>query len=208
MTTTWSKLGGHKLAQYALDTLLCNSRAGCTYHNIDHVSDMYKFLEETHEPYDEALDWAVLFHDLVYDAQPEKEFRSAQLWRSASFKYRELDAIRVKVYDLILLTVDHKVGPHELDPSASAIVRADLSGLSHRDSTFCNYAKILQESVNLYKSPAIDFANGNILFMLGLSERVKNNIQTDPIHRDFYKKVLLGIEQTVNLSIIISGLKP
>jgi len=57
-----------------------NAIQGCEYHNNDHIEDMYKYLHDANEPYDEALDWAIMFHDVVYDTESEKEARSAELF--------------------------------------------------------------------------------------------------------------------------------
>ncbi len=48
------------------------------YHNQQHLIDMYNFLEERNVPYSKELDIAILFHDIIYDKNPNKEQRSAE----------------------------------------------------------------------------------------------------------------------------------
>jgi len=74
---TWSRIQNTELATEAYVLMNENEMAGCQYHNNQHIEEMYQYLEDTDEPYDEALDWVVMFHDVVYDEKPEKEARSA-----------------------------------------------------------------------------------------------------------------------------------
>lgn len=84
----WSKIQNTELAGEALLLITQNAWNGCEYHNLLHVDEMYEYLEENNEPYDEALDWAILFHDIVYDNQPDKESRSASKFHEMQQKYR------------------------------------------------------------------------------------------------------------------------
>ena len=68
----WTKIQDTELAVAAWEIIDKNEAWGCDYHNGWHVLEMYKYLVKTNEPYDECLDWAVLFHDIVYDSEPEK----------------------------------------------------------------------------------------------------------------------------------------
>ena len=73
----WTRIAETELGAAAWD-ILDSSR--CEYHNGWHVLAMYDYLDKTNEPYDECLDWAILFHDIVYDDQPQKEYRSAVMF--------------------------------------------------------------------------------------------------------------------------------
>lgn len=197
----WTKIAETELGAAAWD-ILDSSR--CEYHNGWHVADMYKYLEQTNEPYDECLDWAILFHDIVYDDQPQKEYRSAVMFSDMKAKYSGCDLNPLNeghVASLIMATETHTV----TYPSSSAIIRADLHALTSPQDTFYNFYSILNESMYLYKIDEMTFANNNIKFMGGLYDRVEKNMEKDPEHREFYKDVLRGIVSTINLARILKG---
>lgn len=209
----WSKIQDTELAVAAWENIDNNEARGCDYHNGWHVLEMYNYLDKTNEPYDECLDWAVLFHDIVYDNQPEKEYRSAVMFSDMKAKYSGCNLNPLDeghVAGLIMATKDHIVSY----PSYSPIIRADLHALTNPLDTFYNFHKILHESMYLYKIDEETFADNNIRFMggnplgdddRGLYGRVEKNMETDPDHRDFYNQVKRGIVSTINLSRILKG---
>lgn len=135
--TPWSQVQETELAHRARMTIYGNKNLD--YHNWDHVESMYQCLSDTDESYDEALDWAVLFHDMVYDEQPEKEHRSAKAFLDMADQYTGCTPNiweRDRVYRLILHTEQHVVTSCE---RASAIVRADLHGLTNKLTCEMNY---------------------------------------------------------------------
>lgn len=204
----WSRIQDTELALEALIRINANEINGCDYHNYDHVESMYHYLEDTKVPYDEALDWAVLFHDIVYDDKPDKELRSAQLFIKMATKHRgcmlsQFD--QFDVYNLILKTVDHKIDAGTR-PSDSAIVRADLHALTDSGQVVRNFVKIMDESMSLYGCSAEDFAEKNILFMVGLLERMLLNVlMVDKEEGRFYNDVADGIELTIRLANALRG---
>ena len=201
----WSQVQHTPLARVVSDYIEQNTkRYKLTYHNLDHVASMYAYLEYSKETYDEALDWAVLFHDAVYDDKPDKERRSAELFT----EYSESVAGcvlgtegRDRVVQLIMATVDHV----ETKPYTSAIIRADLSGLEDPVSTSHNYNKILSESKNLYNIVEHAFAEANIQYMRKLRNTVKLNQSKSSSNAKFYLAVLRGINQTINTSKMLQG---
>lgn len=206
----WTKIADTKLGEAAWEIL---DASQCDYHNGWHVVRMYEYLDKTNEPYDEALDWAVLFHDIVYDNHPDKEQRSAEKFVEMTKLHEgcDLDFFgKVEVVDMIYSTTTHEVkAPHQ-----SAIIRADLYGLTNPVDVLYNYMSIMEESMWLYKIDEQTFAENNIRFMggnplggddRGLYGRVEKNMETDPDHREFYKDVKRGIVSTINLSRILSG---
>jgi predicted metal-dependent HD superfamily phosphohydrolase len=199
----WTRITDNELAETTWSSLDDNEIDGCAYHNGWHVYSMYAYLDETNEPYDEALDWAILFHDVVYDEKPDKELRSAELWYQWTRDVKEFEHIRDRVFDLIMATKDHLVDGS--DPQVSAIVRADLHGLADRVTTFYNFEKIMRESMYLYKIDHETFAKNSHIFMSALYHRINKNRQTDIFHQDFYLKVLKGVSATMALSNIIIG---
>ena len=206
----WTRIADTKLAIEAWKIL---DESLNDYHNGWHVWKMYEYLHKTNEPYDECLDWAVLFHDIVYDNHPDKEQRSAEKFVEMTKLHEgcDLDFFgKVEVVDMIYSTTTHEVkAPHH-----SAIIRADLHGLTNPVDVLYNYMSIMEESMWLYKIDEQTFAENNIRFMggnplggddRGLYGRVEKNMETDPDHREFYKDVKRGIVSTINLSRIIKG---
>ena len=198
----WTRIIDTKLGREAWDIL---EETTCDYHNGWHVLKMYNYLAETNEPYDECLDWAVLFHDIVYDNQPEKELRSAGKFVEMSKQYSGAEALdffaMTRVCGMIHATTDHFCHVK----GVSAIIRADLHALTSPLDTFYNFQSIMDESMNLYKIDEVTFADNNIKFMGGLYDRVQKNMETDPDHREFYKQVMRGIVSTINLARILKG---
>jgi predicted metal-dependent HD superfamily phosphohydrolase len=200
----WSRIQDTDLAVKAHTVLSDNELYGCSYHNGWHVKEMYYYLQKTEEPYDEALDWAVLFHDVVYDNQPDKEARSAEKFVEMANKY---DGCNLDFLDMIrALSMIHSTQNHLCENEEhSAIIRADLHGLVDPVTAFYNYSLILKESLMLYQIDERTFADNNIQFMTGLYDRVEKNKELDSEHREFYKKVHQGIVSTINLSRILKG---
>ena len=201
----WTRIQDTPLAAEARGLIELNEIFGCTYHGLDHVKSMYKYLADTDEPYDEALDWAVLFHDVIYDEQPEKELRSAKAFLDMADQYTGCTPDiweRDRVYRLILHTEQHVVTPCE---RASAIVRADLHGLTNKLTCYQNFGKIMSESMKLYNIDMVTFAENSEKFMTALLHRVSGNTTVDPNHRDFYHQVCDGILYTISLSQFVQG---
>lgn len=197
----WTRIQNTELAEAAQSTIYTNNML--TYHNWSHVQSMYDYLDDMNEPYDEALDWAILFHDIVYDCNPEKEQRSINEFRSmiASYAGCNLDAYGLsRVERMILATIDHVVDHSD----TSAIVRADLHALANTCTSIKNYGNIMQESMNLLGIDEVAFARANYNYMASLRSRVVNNAITDPDHASFYLSVAnIGIDLTMQISQII-----
>lgn len=202
----WSRIADTTLGKEAWKVL---ESSVCQYHNSKHVLSMYDYLEDVKEPYDACLDWAVLFHDIVYDQKPEKELRSAKMFLEMSKKFDDhgLDTNGIdRVQFLIMETVDHKVTNEAYLQGSSAIIRADLHALANPVATFYNFHLIMKESMWLYDIDEYTFAENNIKFMEGLYDRVSlNMIADEPEHVEFYDKIIQGIRSTANLSKILLG---
>jgi predicted metal-dependent HD superfamily phosphohydrolase len=169
------------------------------YHNLDHVASMYEYLEKSSEPYNEELDWAILFHDIVYDNKPDKELRSSQLFYEMSKKYRGINFNTVSTLNVgmaISATIDHVIHEHS-SPIERAIVRADLHGLADSVTTFYNFGKLMEEAVSLYGISQKEFAENSRKFMTGMMDRVRDNRLYDREYSDFYSQVLQGIDSTI-----------
>jgi predicted metal-dependent HD superfamily phosphohydrolase len=198
----WTRIQDAELAEMARDEIHKNHHLA--YHNWKHVDSMYQYLADTNEPYDECLDWAVLFHDIVYDNQPKKEYRSAVMFSDMTEKYSGCDLNLLDeghVAALIMATENHSVTYQ----GNSAIIRADLHGLANRLTTFQNFGNIMKESMSLYDIDEIEFAKNSELFMTGLLDRVSRNVSADPSHKTFYLEVAEGIFMTIKLAQLIQG---
>lgn len=202
---SWSQILHTELADVVMERIYSNSDDNMlTYHNMDHIDAMYAYLAETNEDYDEALDWAILFHDAVYDNQPQKERRSAELFTNLVKTFDGCvlgDAGKERVVELIMSTVEHVV----TKPSMSPIIRADLAGLANPVTTYYNYSKIMLESKSLYNVTEVDFAEANILYMRKLKDTINSNWYKDTQHARFYTAVKRGIIQTINTSKMLQG---
>lgn len=194
----WSKLIGTFKARnetsiqiIAKEMYDCNNVA---YHNWGHIMDCYEYLEAAGVPYNEALDFAVMHHDIVYDDQPEKELRSAE-WMLAMYPDQ------TEGYDIIMATADHSIIKRSL--LCSHMIKADLHQLGDPLKALINYNKILLESQMLYGVSLLDYASANTNFMRGLRTTVFENVEIDS-DRKFWVDVAIGINFTIHIS---QGLK-
>jgi len=210
----WTRIADTELAKTAKSYIASNTLVDSIdpdsgillhYHNWSHITAMYNYLDETNEPYDEALDWAVLFHDIVYDDKPDKEYRSADMFLKKTAFYSNGCNLtfedRICVLNMIYATKNHICE----NSNQSAIIRADLHALTNPVQTFHNFTLIMKESIALYGIDELTFAENNIRFMRDLYGRIEKNMETDPDHREFYKQVMRGIVSTINLSRILKG---
>lgn len=207
MPIAWSRIQSTELASEARGRIELNEIYGCAYHNLDHVLSMYQYLADTNEPYDEALDWAVLFHDIVYDAEPEKEWRSAKMFFDMNQQYPTVSDKEVlwNIESNIVATIDHSIRltANEFE---RAIIRADLHALTDKVQTTRNFVKIMDESMNLYGCTVEEFAEKNILFMEGLTDRMLLNLlAVDTNEEVFYKSIIEGIGTTIRLAQAMKG---
>lgn len=198
----WSQLIETPVGYYAENIMRRNR---CAYHNWDHILAMFDYLEKNDYPYDIDLDAAILYHDSVYDNQPDKEIRSGELF----FDYCEMYPDRFAVIHqntahlLIVDTIEHSI-KHGSDNISRAIIRADLHALADGEDTFMNYHKIMNESMQLYGIDRKTFATNNIEFMIGLRERCCKNLVTDSDYESFWEDVIRGIEDTITMSQMIA----
>jgi predicted metal-dependent HD superfamily phosphohydrolase len=157
---------------------------------------MYEYYYETKEPYSFALDIATAFHDSIYDANPDKEIRSAEWCRNMCSIYSIGKDIIDDACELIMATSDHVV----YEEKVSAIVRADLHQLADLNLAKKNRTNIIQESKNLYGISTVNVIKANSKFLRGLQERLAHNRHLDKNHAEFYTKVIEGIEYTIELN--------
>jgi predicted metal-dependent HD superfamily phosphohydrolase len=202
----WTKIRNNILAQQAIHRIAQNTYElypdGGTilhYHNLQHVGSMYQHLQDTNEPYDEVLDWAVLFHDIVYDNKPDKELRSGFLFMDMARQYESCRLSfdqRCDVVKLILQTEKHE----NLD---SPLVRADLHQLADSVQLFHNFYAIMQESKALYGCSERTFAANSEIFMSSLADRINMNLYEDTKHKRLWDSIYHGVLSTIDLARIL-----
>jgi len=168
--TSWSRLIDTEMGQYVADQMSNPSR---TYHNIDHISRLYEMAKYWRLAYDPNLDCAILWHDVVYDALPDKELRSAELlMENAASMAHWFDGIDTKeVNKLILSTVSHQLHS-EVD---GLMIKLDLAELGKPKQCEENFWNIMQESINLYDVSPRDAAQGTLDFMRHFAITVSKN---------------------------------
>lgn len=184
----WTKLDSHKILDLYKDR---------EYHNIDHISDMYDYLHNKETDYDTALDYAVLFHDVIYDELPNKELRSIEYFSTLSSNLNLTEIEKYWVRFLIRSTITHEL---VLDvPSEQAMIQADLCGLLDYETAIINREKIKKESIRLYNISEKEFYITNTKFMLDLGVRLLNNISKSvyDIDKEFYSDVISTIQKLI-----------
>jgi len=205
----WSRIQDTELAKAAVGKILDNTFDDFTsmdakvilhYHNLGHVRSMYQHLEDTNEPYDEVLDWAVLFHDVIYDNKPAKELRSGLYFilqaEALGCSLNQDD--RHKVVQLILNTEKH-------ENLNCPLVRADLHQLADPVKRFHNFVDIMKESMALYGCDEHTFAENSNTFMSGLAKRLTSNLRNVKTHTRLWQDIRLGVEDTIKLARIVKG---
>jgi hypothetical protein len=164
---------------------------GCAYHNWQHILDCYDYLEKNAVAYNEELDYAVMHHDIVYDDQPFKELRSAELML-------ELYPMRRTAAEIIMATVDHKI-TEDTTWQERQMIKADLHQLADPVQATRNYVKIMDESIDLYGITPLEFAENNAIFMMNMQNTIFTNMQVDT-DQEFWTAVREGMEHTIIIS--------
>jgi predicted metal-dependent HD superfamily phosphohydrolase len=192
----WSKLIGDTYKTETSVQIIAKEyydRGGRVYHNWRHILDCYDYLEKNSVAYDADLDYAVMHHDIVYDNQPYKELRSAELmlkWYPS----------RKTAAEIIMSTADHNIASIAMDDLLSIhMIKADLHQLADPAQSTRNYVKIMDESIGLYGITPLEFATGNATFMMQLQLTILANMQVDADH-DFWDDVRQGIDHTIAIS--------
>lgn len=96
----------------------------------------------------------------------------------------------------IMATVDHSIKNRDI--VAKTMIKADLHQLLDSKQVLVNFAKIMQESTQLYNISIKTFAKNNVTFMNSLSTTMLENysIDTDV----FWLNVVTGISYTKHLA--------
>jgi len=186
---SWSRLIASDLGQAAKKAY--QSDPARAYHNWDHVLRLFWHAEHTFAlAYDADLDMAILAHDVIYDAAPQKEQRSAQWLRDHAAGNAD------KAVEHILKTIEHR--PSE----DNRMVLLDLADLALQDRAGPNLDRIRYESEALYDVNAQQFLTANIKIMTGLHDRISEGMgQPMPdADRNWFERILSGISQSNDLA--------
>jgi len=176
------------------------------YHNWQHILDCYKYLQKNQVPYSEALDGAVLFHDVVYKPGAEDNEEQSAKWFLERFPEVECknviaDMIRgTKTHDLNQTFSVLGVMTDEFD----WLCRADLHGFTRPVKTVENYGKIMAEYLGYGATDdkIYEFALANKEFMKKLQVTCKENNNFSAGY--FWIAVSEGIQYYIDISKGIS----
>lgn len=203
--TSWSKLLTSDMGDYVMSVM--DKTPSLKYHNGDHVRRIYQTALSWGVPYDVDLDAAILWHDAVYDSQPEKERRSVDLAQEVAravpdwFVGTDLGAVGA----MIMSTVTHKIGPGV----NNWLIRLDLAELADPEARVINFNNIIAESCELYEIKKHTAAINTSKFMIEFVKTIEKNTTLDKDHAVFWTGVQAGCLHTVELAddIVIATLK-
>jgi len=183
----------------------------CEYHNWDHVLRLrhaYEQLTGKNVVNGTAIDLAIIWHDVVYDFGPQKEFHSAWKMLDTYPSYVDLDEgdkTLEQAFTMIMSTTNHSYA--DWPEYCRTIIRCDLYDLTQSDKTILNFGNIMRESMRIYNIDERTFAENNIAFMTGLIDTCKSNIaileaETVGWYEEiqYWYDVIDGCERTVRMS--------
>ena len=151
------------------------SQAHRFYHTLEHIRFCLELLDQFKGVVDDfdALEWAIWFHDLVYNIPgPDNEARSAEFAMQTA-RYADLDedfALRVGRY--IMITKGHKVGKKA--PLEEKIVcDIDLAILGQASEVYDQYERnIWREFGTVYPRQAYCKGRSSFLDEIGRSKKI------------------------------------
>jgi len=149
---------------------------GRHYHTNVHLFEMFEWLDYLLGDLPAVVVFAVLFHDVVYDAKSGRnEEDSAEAWRMFFVEVKglagcggdscggeEVDGFADKVYDYIIQTKAHKVLDNS-DGVLQAFIDADMAVLGKRWDAYLAYSKLVR--LEYAYIPDADFRVGRCNFL-------------------------------------------
>lgn len=177
------------------------------YHNPNHIKSCFKHANTLYgdEPFDSALKLAILYHDVIYDKHPFKEWRSAcKLVGDAN--YSDLGGTTIKTvqkaFKLIMTTENHDLSKTD----DYRMIKIDLADLTIPSKTIANFSKILEENTLMYNITEEEAALASINFMSNLGDTCYRNAEIDTKDADYWIQVIDGINLTLFLNNEVLGL--
>ena len=188
----WTRLQGTALWEAA--ALAYRQPGWRVFHDFSHPVMLYRQAGAVFDfPYCPDLDAAILLHDVIYDAAPQAERRSAD--RALRHGCSE------KVIELILSTESHAPG------ADNRLILLDLSNLMDREMRRAGTEAMRQEYAA--RTGGVEpggFEAGTIRYLAGLRNRIASGIDCGEGlcagDRDGFGRILAGISE------VISDLQP
>lgn len=198
----WSYLAYTDMGYYVLDAMASNP---CLlYHNDKHIEKLYCHAAQADIEYDVNLDAAILWHDAVYDNQPEKERRSVDLMLETAYAmphwFEELDLTLIS--EMIMTTVTHKIDEVEM----STLAKLDLMDLTDPQTAYNNFHLLLQEGRLLYGKTTQEVAKATSDFLKNLHGTMLHNMEVDVEDHKYWHRVADGVAQTILMANTVADL--
>ena len=161
------------------------------YHTLTHLEHIFGEAARW-EPLDPAVEWAVWFHDYVYDPRSStNEADSAQVAREALTELGEQAGVIDRTAALILAT-RHGAGTCDGD-DARLLISLDLATLAAAPARYDEYgAQVRAEYAHV---PEADFRRGRAAFMRRFLEQAA--IYPDSRFADYEKRARGNIEREI-----------
>lgn len=187
----WTRLQGSALFDRAMSQ---QDRGGKRrYHCSAHVVTLYDLADTYLKlPYDRALDLAILTHDVIFDAQPDRELRSVA-WLEEALPDGAQDPDFKEAAAHILRTVEHRL---DGDPRMALLDLADLARPDWRET---QSALLRREAMDLHGVSENIFALSFGSYLEGLLHRFRPGRETLPLdlaHR--HEEICNGIAAVRN----------
>lgn len=200
--TSWSQLYPTDMGRHVAVLMETPRRR---YHNITHVQRLYRHAQRLNVPYDINLDCAILWHDAVYDSEPDKEYRSVDAMKAAAKSHPEwFDRVDISAAAaMIVNTIGHTYVP-DVNPW---MIRLDTIELADPDMRYENFWLLLGEARDLYGVDNTMAAQGTIDFLSAhLAPSLASNTVKDLEFSDGWQAALEGCNDTMHMARVIVDL--
>lgn len=115
------------------------------YHNLNHISDCFEQLKHfASESSSAALQFAVWFHDVIYDPQGSENEAASAVAAAEWLNRLEIAAPIINQAIRLIEVTDHRQAPDKKSPEEALIVDVDLSILGRSDNVYQNYAQSIR----------------------------------------------------------------
>lgn len=179
------------------DLVMHYSEDGRYYHTLNHVHHVLTTAEmvQTHARNFSAVQWAVWFHDVVYDPRLSNNEE-----KSATYAGRTLSKLKIPhettaaVERLILLTKTHQTTADDAD--GHVMLDADLAILGSDPARYQRYARAIRQEFSFVPEPVYRKSRRRILAQFLRRDRI---YYTDELFRSREKQARRNIEREMAL---------
>lgn len=164
------------------------------YHNLAHIESCLDEFDEVMNlfPYPEIVEYAIWFHDVVYDTKAkDNEGKSIELAIEIAKKSKLLESDMITVSSLILATT-HCLTPKNL--MQETIIDVDLSILGKPIEIFRKYNDGIRQEYSWV--PETQYVNGRTKILRSFLER-KNIYYTRYFRQKYEKQARTNLETTL-----------